>query len=107
MIRRTFILVTLAATILTTVVFALAQKPVERVQPQRQVEISPEVIRGIRNRPVRVIAKPFNIAIADIIVELANQPDADLRPNIKQFGHRHQESGESRNLLGFRHDVSA
>jgi papain like protease len=86
MIRRMFILITLAATILGTFVFALAQKPVERVQPQRQVEISPEVIRRIRNRPARIVAKPFNIAIADIIVELANQPDADLRPNIKQFG---------------------
>ena len=83
MIRRTFIFVTLAATILGTCVFALAQK----VQPQqRQVEISPETIRQIRNRPARVIAKPFNIAIADIIIELANQPDVDLRPNIKQFG---------------------
>ena len=87
MIRRTFMLVTLAATILSTFVFALAQKPVERVQPQqRQVEVSPEVIRRIRNRPARIVAKPFNIAIADIIVELANQPDADLRPKIKQFG---------------------
>jgi hypothetical protein len=83
MIRRTFIFVTLAATILGTCVFALAQK----VQPQqRQVEISPETIRQIRNRPARVIARPFNIAIADIIIELANQPDVDLRPNIKQFG---------------------
>ena len=107
MIRRTFMLMSVTATILSTFVFALAQKPVERVQPQRQVEISPEVIRRIRNRPVRVIAKPFNIAIADIIVELANQPDADLRPNDKTIWHQHSQSGQSRNLFGFRHDVFA
>ena len=80
-------LITLAATILGTFVFALAQKPVERVQPQqRQVEISPELINRIRNRPVRVIAKPFKFAIADIPAGMANQPDVDLRPKIKQFG---------------------
>ena len=87
MIRRTFMLMSVTATILSTFVFGLAQKPVEKVQPQqRQVEISPETIRRIRNRPVRVIARPFNINIADIVIELVNQPDADLRPNIKQFG---------------------
>lgn len=87
MIRRTFLLITLAAIICSTSVFALIQKPVEKVQPQqRQVEISPETIRRIRNRPARIVARPFNVNIADIIVELANQPDADLRPNIKQFG---------------------
>jgi len=55
-------------------------------KPQREFQISPEIINQIRNRPVRVVARQFNIAVADIPVGLANQPDVDLRPNIKQFG---------------------
>src|SRR5256885_17158841 len=54
-------------------------------KPQREVQISPEIINQIRNRPVRVVARQFNIAVADIPAGLANQPDVDLRPNIKQF----------------------
>ncbi len=81
--RNIFMSVTLAATMLSAFVCAVAQ----RTQPQqRQIEVSQETINQIRNRPVRVIARPFNIAIADILVDLTNQPDVDLRPKIKQFG---------------------
>lgn len=61
---------------------------------QREVEISPEIINQIRNRPVRAVARQLNIAIADIPFGSANKPDVDLRPNIKQFGIGIENQGD-------------
>ena len=67
----------LVATVLWAAPFALPQ----RQQPPPQVRIE-----QIRKRPVRIIAKPLNIEIADIPITLINKPDVDLRPTIKTMG---------------------
>jgi C1A family cysteine protease len=77
-LRKLFLFLSFVATLFSSAPFALAQRP--------QVEISPETINQIRQRPKRQIARPFNVAISDIIAELGNQPDVDLRPKIKQMG---------------------
>ena len=76
--RRIFLFITLAATILGTTPYALAQR--------RQTPVPQATIEQIRRRPARIIAKPFNIQLADIVIELINQPDVDLRPTIKTMG---------------------
>jgi hypothetical protein len=76
--RRIFLFITLAATILSTTPYALAQR--------QQPPVPQATIEQIRKRPARIIAKPFNIQIADIVIELINQPDVDLRPTIKTMG---------------------
>jgi C1A family cysteine protease len=76
--RRIFLFVALAATILSTAPYALAQR--------RQPPVPQATIEQIRRRPARIIAKPFNIQLADIVIELINTPDVDLRPTIKTMG---------------------
>ncbi len=55
---------------------------------QRTQEFEPQraTAEQIRRRPVRIIAKPVNIQFANIVFELINQPDVDLRPTIKTMG---------------------
>ena len=76
--RRIFLFIALAATMLSTTPYAPAQR--------RQPPVPQATIEQIRRRPARIIAKPFDIAIADIAIELINQPNVDLRPTIKTMG---------------------
>jgi C1A family cysteine protease len=83
--RRIFLLVTLVATILSTTPYALSQR--------RQVPASQAQLEQIRKRPTRTIAKPFNIQISDIVIELVNRPNVDLRPTIKTMGISIRDQG--------------
>jgi C1A family cysteine protease len=76
--RRIFLLITLLATILSSTPYVRSQR--------RQVSASQATLEQIRRRPTRVIAKPFEIQIAEIVIELINQPNVDLRPTIKTMG---------------------
>ena len=76
--RRICLFVTLVSTILSASPYAFSQR--------RQVPASQANLEQIRRRPARIIAKPFNIQIADIAIELINQPNVDLRPKIKTMG---------------------
>ncbi|HYX31428.1 MAG TPA: C1 family peptidase [Pyrinomonadaceae bacterium] len=75
--RKLLITLVCVASLVTTAVI---------VPAQRQVEIPQEVINQIRQRPKRIIAKPINFNLKDIVAEFSNQPDVDLRPKIKQMG---------------------
>jgi len=78
--RKLFLFLSFAAILLSSAPFALAQRT--------QIEVSQDTIEQIRRRPKRVIARPFNVKIPDIVAELGNQPDVDLRPKINRWVSR-------------------
>jgi C1A family cysteine protease len=77
-VRKLFLFLSFVTILFSSAPFGFAQRP--------QVEIPQETINQIRQRPKRQIARPFNVVISDIVAELGNQPDVDLRPKIKQMG---------------------
>jgi uncharacterized membrane protein (DUF485 family) len=72
--------------VLMCIVMLLVVAPALRAQERTHVEIPQDVVNQIRQRPKRIVAQPINVVVADIVAELANQPDVDLRPKINQFG---------------------
>ncbi len=82
--RKLFMILICGATLMSPVV----------VRAQRQVEIPQDVVKQIRQRPKRIPAKPLNVMFKDIVAELDNQPDVDLRPKISQMGISIRSQGD-------------